>query len=174
MTAQPSPNSRFQVVDRPVAAPGKCAVCGATDRACVDFGMDIDDYGVFYLCTHCMREGALVTGLVVTVEDYDFERMKAGQSISDYLTAHHMKVVTDELAESIHHLVDRLPTAFPDLHVHLGDDVAATDDAANVDNGQELLPFDDSDDDTAGQDSKPSRKRGPSSVPANTVFEPLV
>ena len=174
MTAQPSPNSRFQVVDRPVAAPGKCAVCGATDRECVDFGMDIDDYGVFYLCTHCMREGALVTGLVRTVEDYDFERMKAGQSISDYLRAHNMRVVTNELAESIHNLVDSLPTAFPDLHVHLGDDVAAPDDAENVDDGQELLPFDDSDDATSGQDDRPARERRSASVPAGTGFNPLV
>lgn len=172
MTALPS-YSRFQIVDRPVAAPGKCAVCGATDRECVDFGMDIDDYGAVYFCTHCIREGALATGLVVTVEQYNADRMKAGQSIHDYLTAHSMRVVTDEYAESIHSLVAGLPTAFPDLDVRLDNgDPDATDETHGTD-GQELQPDTTPDVSTAGQDSKPTRQRRSASVPADPKFEPL-
>lgn len=173
MTALPSLNSRFQTVDRPVAAPGKCGVCGATDRECVDFGMDIDDYGVFYLCFHCIREGALTTGLVVTVEEYDAERMKAGQSIHDYLNAHNMRVVTNEFASTVTGLVAGLPSAFPDLHVHLDNGDSASDDEQDGPERQELQSGTDESDSTAGQDDKPASKRRSTRVPADPKFEPL-
>jgi hypothetical protein len=57
-------NGRFQLVDRPLAAPGKCAVCGAVDRPVLDFGFDLDDYGVVYICVDDFKAGALLLGLV--------------------------------------------------------------------------------------------------------------
>lgn len=49
-------NSRFQVTQRPVVSPGKCASCGSVERPVVDFGLDIDFYGTVYLCVDCISE----------------------------------------------------------------------------------------------------------------------
>lgn len=50
--------SRFSLSARPFAAPGKCAVCGAVDRPVVDFGLDLDEYGVVYFCVSCLTQVA--------------------------------------------------------------------------------------------------------------------
>lgn len=59
-----TPTSRIQILDRPVAAPGKCIVCSAVDsdsgRKFVDFGEQIDWYGAVYFCTFCINELATV------------------------------------------------------------------------------------------------------------------
>lgn len=65
-----SPNGRFKLLDAPFALPGKCAVCGfaasgedQTDRRqYLDFGLDIDYYGVVYICTTCLNEVAVGMG----------------------------------------------------------------------------------------------------------------
>jgi hypothetical protein len=57
-------NGRFQVLDRPLAAPGKCACCGAVDRPVIDFGFDLDFYGVVYICVEDFKAGAQLLGLV--------------------------------------------------------------------------------------------------------------
>jgi hypothetical protein len=52
----------------PVALPGKCIVCGASDntdgRKYLDFGFEIDFYGVVYFCTHCFSETAKAVGYI--------------------------------------------------------------------------------------------------------------
>jgi len=68
-----APSGRFQLVDSP-ALPGKCACCGYAAsganepndrRQYVDFGMDIDYYGVVYLCTVCITTVATGLGFIV-------------------------------------------------------------------------------------------------------------
>lgn len=60
-------NSRFQILDVPAAAPGKCAVCGFAgreyNRQYVDFGMSLDFYGVVYFCTDCLKAAAVRIGM---------------------------------------------------------------------------------------------------------------
>lgn len=54
--------SRFKLLDRPAALPGRCALCGAHDRAVVDFGYQVEFYGALYFCVDpCLNE--LATGL---------------------------------------------------------------------------------------------------------------
>lgn len=49
--------SRIQVVDAPPAAPGHCALCGTTQGPMVDFGMNMEFYGVIYFCIeNCLVE----------------------------------------------------------------------------------------------------------------------
>lgn len=52
--------SRFQIIDtsknQVLMGPGKCAVCGSHTGVFVDFGMDLDFYGVVYFCSGCFRE----------------------------------------------------------------------------------------------------------------------
>lgn len=61
-----TPTSRIQILERPVAAPGKCIVCNAVDndggRKFIDFGEQIDWYGAVYFCTFCINELATVCG----------------------------------------------------------------------------------------------------------------
>lgn len=56
-------NGRFKYSERPMASPGKCAVCGAVDKPVIDFGMDLDFYGAVLMCTECIRGAAEVAGL---------------------------------------------------------------------------------------------------------------
>lgn len=56
-----TPQSRIQVLNTPVAAPGKCVMCGSSDgedRTFLDFGFAIDWYGVVYFCSECIKEFA--------------------------------------------------------------------------------------------------------------------
>jgi len=66
-------SGRFQLVDSP-ALPGKCACCGyaasgdtepSDRRQYVDFGVDIDYYGVVYLCTACIATVATGLGFIL-------------------------------------------------------------------------------------------------------------
>lgn len=60
------PSGRVQILDRPLALPGKCIICGASDnddgREYIDVGFEIEYYGVVYFCTHCFGEIALASG----------------------------------------------------------------------------------------------------------------
>jgi len=50
---------RFKVItDGALVAPGKCAVCGTVSaKKYVDFGLDLDFYGVVYICAdNCFTE----------------------------------------------------------------------------------------------------------------------
>ena len=61
------PNARIVVHNVPPAAPGKCVVCGfggKDDRVYIDFGFDLDFYGVVYFCSECMTEVANGIGFV--------------------------------------------------------------------------------------------------------------
>jgi hypothetical protein len=63
-------SARFQVLDQPVALPGKCAVCGYTggsskdDRKFIDFGFDLDFYGVVYFCSKCLTSSINSVGWI--------------------------------------------------------------------------------------------------------------
>lgn len=54
-----TPQSRIQIVDTPVAAPGNCSMCGSCGgdgRKFLDFGKQLDWYGAVYFCTECVKE----------------------------------------------------------------------------------------------------------------------
>lgn len=52
-------SNKVQITVVPRALPAKCASCGYaggdSDRYFIDFGLDIDFYGVVYFCTDCFR-----------------------------------------------------------------------------------------------------------------------
>ncbi len=53
-------SSRVKVLQYPVAAPGKCVLCGAQanhdGRVYLDFGLSLRNYGAIYFCSLCMAE----------------------------------------------------------------------------------------------------------------------
>lgn len=53
-------NGRFRLLERPAVLPGKCACCGSVDQPVIDFGFDLDFYGVVYLCVGCLGEATSI------------------------------------------------------------------------------------------------------------------
>lgn len=57
-------NGRFKYSEKPMALPGKCAVCGSVERPVIDFGADVDGYGAVLICADCIRTAAQLVSLV--------------------------------------------------------------------------------------------------------------
>lgn len=84
-------NGRFKLLDRPMALPAKCAVCGAVDRPVIDFGLDVEWYGVVYFCTECFTAAAQILGLVdgslliraELVQRHHEDQLLAAKDVSD-------------------------------------------------------------------------------------------
>lgn len=64
--------SKYRILPIPDVGPAfKCANCGAAKndgRGYVDFGLQVDWYGVVYLCTECLRDIAEKAGLFRALE----------------------------------------------------------------------------------------------------------
>ena len=76
-------NSRIQVMDTPVAAPGTCVICGVPGpcedgRKFVDFGLLLEFYGVVYFCTECISPVALAAGYISSVEMETIKSLSEG------------------------------------------------------------------------------------------------
>lgn len=85
-----TPQSRIQVLNVPVAAPGKCTMCGSAgdgERKFIDFGFQLDWYGAVYFCTECIKEFAQAAGYVpVEAFNNQGEELKKVQIDYDKLT----------------------------------------------------------------------------------------
>lgn len=58
--------SKYRILAVPDVNPAKCANCGSAKcdgRNYVDFGLQVDWYGVVYLCTECLKDIAGKAGL---------------------------------------------------------------------------------------------------------------
>ena len=98
MTASPLSASRFQIVERPFASPGKCAGCGCVDRPVVDTRVDIEFYGVIYFCLSCLEEIATTIDMVPK-RVLQFAEEAATQSFNSYVEKNNLKVITREQYE---------------------------------------------------------------------------
>jgi hypothetical protein len=67
-------NSRVQIIENPVSAPGTCAMCGTgsgvDSRKFIDFGFQLDWYGSVIFCEYCMASVAEGAGYISSIE-YD-------------------------------------------------------------------------------------------------------
>lgn len=106
-------HSRFKVLERPFASPGKCAVCGSTDRPVVDFGFDLDWYGTVYFCVECLTEVATVVNMVpvsaLHIYEGEFE-----QTLNDHLSSKNLMLVPRELFDNAIRSVDILSACSTD------------------------------------------------------------
>lgn len=57
-------NGRFQILNRPMALPAKCCVCGAVNKPVLDFGLSLDWYGAVYICVEDLQAAARIVGMV--------------------------------------------------------------------------------------------------------------
>ena len=63
--------SKYHITDVPMHKPGKCGNCGASKndgRKYLDFGLEIEWYGTFYLCGFCLEDTAKQIGLFTKLE----------------------------------------------------------------------------------------------------------
>lgn len=97
--------SKYTVVDVPYYKPGKCANCGASKndgRKYIDFGLEVDWYGIVYLCGTCLNDVAknagLFEGLISRIHtlEKELELEKINKTSLDEL-----KEKGDEIYESI-------------------------------------------------------------------------
>jgi hypothetical protein len=56
MNARNPAVDRIQILERPMALPAKCIVCGGVDRPVLDFQFDIEYYGAVYFCVECLTD----------------------------------------------------------------------------------------------------------------------
>lgn len=110
-------NSRFKLLDRPVAIPGKCVVCGAVDRPVVDTGWSIDYYGVVYFCVFCLTEVAEVIGMI-NGKLLQAAEMNSARQFEDYIQKNELKVITNEQYLLWTGLISDLHADFADSNSH--------------------------------------------------------
>jgi hypothetical protein len=63
---------KYSILDIPNCKPFQCANCGSTKddgRKYVDFGLDIDWYGIVYICGMCLKDIATAFGLFKELEE---------------------------------------------------------------------------------------------------------
>jgi len=173
MTAQPN-YSRFQLLERPLASPGNCAVCGTTAHQVVDFGLNIDFYGAFYLCVRCLAEGAAQIDMVPRKEVTELEE-KAGQSLHSQLMQRELTAVSNEFYESCFNLFSRFPAAVYDPDVPSDDEVdgSAGEEVPDFPVGNESIEpdSDGADASDSGQDSDNASSERSVSVPTDSSDE---
>lgn len=175
MTGQPS-YSRFQLLPTPIAIPGKCATCGSVDRPVIDFGINIDFYGVFYLCVGCLTEAAQEIGMVTGLDFAEFKE-KADQSLDERLASLGLVGVSYEWYTAFLGLIGSISAAtyLPDVRNGALSDGQAGEEEQSISevNGGDSPVTNGSDADASGQDGDADSERGPSSVPANPINEPF-
>lgn len=166
MTVLP-PTSRFQIVERPVAHPGKCVVCGATDRPVLDWNMDIEDFGTVYVCLDCGSEMARALGFS-SPDEVEAIRLEAGQSITAYLDERDEKVISNELYAALSHCVSVFAVTHGSGDVYLDAPVVDAGGSADGSESTSVRPDNEATGEDAGQGDKPSRGGGSASIPADT------
>lgn len=174
-------NARFQLVERPLIAPGKCAVCGTTERAVVDFGAYVDWFGAIYLCVSCLAEAAATIGMV-SAEEHAEAVNSASQSFSSYLIQYDLMVVDSEWYKRAADLFGSLPIS--DAYIRIvdsakdhslsGAEVSGESGPSNGDSADPSTVESSNilrDADATGQNRSTTRNKRSASVPASTGDE---
>ncbi len=101
---------RFQLLDKPIAAPGKCAVCGSVSKPVIDFNFNLDWYGAVYFCVECMQSAAKAIGLV-SIEEYTVLAQENADVIIKFCEENSFVIVTREQYEQYKSFIGFLATS---------------------------------------------------------------
>lgn len=157
-------NGRFHILPVPVAAPGKCSVCGSVERPVVDFGLEVDYYGAVVFCVECLRSAAdlldMVPGADLRVAQlvqraHEDEIMKAGEIVNEY--AHLIHDLNVEFTDRLRGIFDSTV-----VKSNASDDRIDSDPAGKspVDSGQP--------DDASLESLRIALSEGPNRLPGNS------
>lgn len=97
-----TPGSRLNFSDFPTAIPGKCTICGSVGgdgRKFVDFGLDLEFYGVVYFCTLCFTNALNELGWLSPEQNSAF-RKKCNDAIDKIAELEAQNV---QLRSALHH-----------------------------------------------------------------------
>ncbi len=100
---------KYRVLTAPeLKKPSKCSNCGSTkeDRKYVDFGLEIDWYGIVYLCTLCLTDVAKNSGIF---DDITSEMRGLVAEVKD-------KRYLEEQGERLHTKMEALFLEFKDYY----------------------------------------------------------
>lgn len=64
--------SKYRIVDVPDIKPGKCSNCGSSKndgRKYIDFGLEVDFYGIVFICGQCLLDIVKQMGLLKPLEE---------------------------------------------------------------------------------------------------------
>jgi hypothetical protein len=127
MTTAQHTVSRFHLLDRPVAAPASCVVCGGYNNAVVDFNANVRGYGALYFCVDCLAEAGRVIGLIPAGE-IATEKQYAERFIDSYLNDNDLVVIPrdffDTASDAVNSLSDGLASAILHIPVEAASDVS--------------------------------------------------
>lgn len=105
--------SKYRILDVPDLKPGKCANCGSSKndgRKYVDFGKEVDWYGIIFLCGLCLKDIAFNMGLFKDLE------MSLLKSEVENEKLQNLKEKGNVLHESVVQLFKEFEVYYADLH----------------------------------------------------------
>lgn len=105
--------SKFSILSVPHFKPSKCANCGSCKedgRSYIDFGLEIEFYGILYLCSLCLKEIALRAGLFNDLQD----RVITAESKLASIESLHTE--GKELHDTFLHTFEEVKKYFASLH----------------------------------------------------------
>lgn len=150
--------SKYRILAAPDLKPGKCANCGAArndGRGYVDFGLEVDWYGIVYLCGHCLKDIAKAAGLF---DDLLLEVKKAKEEAAS-LTG------LREKGDEIHETIVRTFSELKEYYV----DVRTATDVGNIDSTISVEPNkDESGTEGSSGNESPTKKSEPGTTKPNS------
>jgi len=101
---------RFQLLDKPIAAPAKCAICGSVSKPVIDLNFNLDWYGAVYFCVECMQAAARAIGLV-SIKEYTALAQENADIIIKFCEENGFVIVTREQYEQYKSFIGFLATS---------------------------------------------------------------
>ena len=126
-------NGRFRYLERPAALPGKCACCGSVDKPVIDFGFDLDFYGVVYLCVSCLGEA---TSIVEANSEGAEPQIVPPPTVDLKAVDEYLRAATDASSR----LCAILPAAYFDVEEEHSDDAGVSAEESSDDGGNVPSP----------------------------------
>lgn len=154
--------TKYRILDIPDFKPGKCANCGASKndgRKYIDFQLEIDWYGIVYLCGTCMKDTANALGLFDDIRhDLDVTRQELLKALENNERIDSLNATVVKTADELKELYGELSSRQHSIESYSGDRTDVKPDApAEVE--QPIM-------EAKRTTIKPNSGRGPKDVPS--------
>lgn len=113
--------TKYRILDVPDLKPGKCANCGASKndgRKYADFGLEVDWYGIVFLCGLCLHDVSHAMGLFASLEK---EIASLRESI---ISQENLREQGIALTNNMHQIIEEVKEYFANVY-SLGNDSSA-------------------------------------------------
>ncbi len=151
--------SKYRVVAVPDKKPGKCANCGSCKddgRKYVDFNLEVDWFGIVYLCGFCLKDIALNVGLF---RDYE-ERIRTAKD--ELLKISNLKYQGENLSSDLAKIFEEVKAYCDNVRAVGHSSTTDTDSSKSTDNPDSQSGIDSTESGITKPDSGAGRKNVPS------------